>query len=105
MAPYWREYDPWPKYTLSCTVANTFGPTAFGKVGDGYSDSTVFMEWQYILQEVASLITEPALTQNQDFMAYINKEGRQGDFTNILMAMLPSPRSQFYQSPDFEETK
>ena len=44
-------------------------------------------------------------TDNEDFMNYCNKEGRQGDYATYLMATLPNPRSDYYSSPDFKVTK
>ena len=66
-----------------------FDDDSFGKMANSDGYDTIFMEWKYWMRLFANDLEEKELIHNDDFMAYIQTEGRQNEFANYLMATLP----------------
>ena len=62
------------------------------------------MEWKYWLKDFSEALGF-LWSGNEDFMNYLQTDGRENDFVTFLMGTVPSPRYEYYQNADFSKTK
>ena len=72
-----------------------FGDDSYGKFPKSNIERQFLMEWKYWLKEFSAALGFP-YKGNEDFIRYLQADGRENEFVSFLMGALPSPRYEYY---------
>ena len=77
-----------------------FDKDPYGKFPKSSVENLLIMEYKYWLKDFSAAFGFP-YKGNEDFIRYLQSDGRQNEFVSFLMGAVPSPRYEYYQNSDF----